>query len=130
MQGKTKKQALVFKPYHTGKIWDDNTLKRGLRLFAMTCAVSLMYLLVATALSFDIPVLRIVLNLLLIFRLDITGYVFTAGVFSNIFVILHSYSYTSTYFHALRPDEGNCQSVFRTCRRAHLNTHKTYYIIL
>ena len=67
MQGKMKKQARVFKPYHTGKIWDGNTLKRGLRLFAMTFAVSLMYLLIATALSFDIPVLRVVLNLLLIF---------------------------------------------------------------
>lgn len=65
MQAK-KKQTLVYKPYQTGKAFDGNTLKRALRLLAMTLAVSLMYLLIATALSFDMAVLRILLNALLV----------------------------------------------------------------
>ncbi len=61
-----KKQTLVYKPYHTGKIVDRHTIRRALRLFATIMSTALIYLLVAPALNFDNLILRVLLNGMLV----------------------------------------------------------------
>lgn len=67
MQGKKKKNQLVYKPYHQGSPWVKSCLKEALKILSFFLLFSILYVVAGSALSLDVFLLRLIMNGLMIF---------------------------------------------------------------